>query len=114
MRKKLGLSLKLLAGSVLAAMAICPTWAAAQNASAQAPAATSTNASADEMEEITVTGFRASLKKALDIKLNADHIEDTIVAEDIGKLPDQNIAEALERIPGISVSTFTVNGSGQS
>jgi TonB-dependent receptor len=114
MRKQLDLSLNVLAGSVIAAMAICPTWAAAQNADAQAPAATSPNASADELEEVTVTGFRSSLKKALDIKLSADHIVDSIVAEDIGKLPDQNIAEALERIPGISVSTFTVNGSGQS
>jgi len=114
MKRKLDLFLKVLAGSVIAAMAIFPTWAAAQNANPPAPAATSPNASAEDLEELTVTGFRSSLKKALDIKLSADHIVDSIVAEDIGKLPDQNIAEALERIPGISVSTFTVNGSGQS
>ena len=64
--------------------------------------------------DIVVTGFRASLEKALDAKLKADHIQDTLVAEDIGKLPDQNIAEAIERIPGVIVSTATVNGSGQS
>jgi iron complex outermembrane receptor protein len=69
---------------------------------------------ADQSSAIVVTGFRASLQKALNIKLTADHIVDSIVAEDIGKLPDQNIAEAIERIPGIVVSTATVNGSGQS
>ncbi|WP_341632118.1 TonB-dependent receptor [Sphingomonas agri] len=68
----------------------------------------------DQSQNIVITGLRASLKKALDIKLTADHIQDTLVAEDIGKLPDQNIAEAIERIPGIVVSTNTVNGSGQS
>ena len=68
----------------------------------------------DQSKTIVITGLRASLKKALDIKLSADHIQDTLVAEDIGKLPDQNIAEAIERIPGIIVSTSTVNGSGQS
>lgn len=68
----------------------------------------------DQSQAIVITGLRASLKKALDIKLSADHIQDSLVAEDIGKLPDQNIAEAIERIPGIVVSTATVNGSGQS
>lgn len=114
MRKQLDLSLRVMAGSAIAALGMCANWAGAQIANAQTTASTSQNATSDTLEEVTVTGFRASLKKALDIKLSADHIEDTLVAEDIGKLPDQNIAEALERIPGISVSTFTVNGSGQS
>jgi len=70
--------------------------------------------STDQSQSIVVTGLRASLAKALKIKLTSDHIVDSIVAEDIGKLPDQNIAEAIERIPGIVVSTATVNGSGQS
>lgn len=68
----------------------------------------------DQSQGIVITGLRQSLKKALDVKLSADHIQDSLVAEDIGKLPDQNIAEAIERIPGIVVSTATVNGSGQS
>jgi TonB-dependent receptor len=62
-------------------------------------------------QEVVVTGFRASLAKALNNKLQSDHIIDSIVSEDIGKLPDQNIAEAMERIPGIAVSTATVNGN---
>jgi TonB-dependent receptor len=101
--------MNLLAGSV-AGLAVCPTAAFAQTASLPPVAA----APADAEPSIVITGFRASLKKALDIKLSADHIQDSLVAEDIGKLPDQNIAEAIERIPGIVVSTSTVNGSGQS
>lgn len=113
MNKRVGPSMKALPGLIIAGMAICPTWATAQNADAQASATTSLNES-EPLQEVVVTGFRESLTKALDIKLAADHIVDSIVAEDIGKLPDQNIAEALERVPGIIVSTSTVNGSGQS
>ena len=114
MRKRLNLSLRVLAGSAIAALGMCPNWAGAQTTNPQTSASTSQNGTVDELDELTVTGYRKSLKEALDIKLTSDHIVDSLVAEDIGKLPDQNIAEALERIPGISVSTFTVNGSGQS
>ena len=114
MRKKSTLQLNMLAGSAVAALTICPVTAFAQAAATPPSAPTADESNTPELQEVVVTGFRASLKKALDIKLDADHIQDTLVAEDIGKLPDQNIAEALERIPGISVSTYTVNGSGQS
>ncbi|MGN6619658.1 MAG: TonB-dependent receptor [Sphingomonas sp.] len=85
--------------------------AAAPATSASAGGGQSDAAAPSQSQDIVVTGFRASLAKALNVKLNADHIVDSIVAEDIGKLPDQNIAEAMERIPGISVSTLTVNGN---
>lgn len=105
--------MNLLAGSV-AAMALCPTASFAQTVATPTAANPTAAEPSSDPADIVVTGFRASLKKALDIKLNADHIQDSLVAEDIGKLPDQNIAEAIERIPGIVVSTATVNGSGQS
>ncbi len=60
---------------------------------------------------IIVTGLRESLRRAVDIKRNADNIVDSIVADDIGKLPDQNIAEAIQRIPGVTISRD--NGEGQ-
>src|SRR5579863_4450687 len=107
MDNKMNLRLRMLAGTAVAAMAVCPTWATAQTADSQAPGDQSS-------QEIVVTGFRESLAKALAVKLTADHIEDSLIAEDIGKLPHQNIAEAIERIPGVIVSTSTVNGSGQS
>ena len=106
--------MNLLAGSV-AALALWPATSFAQIAPMPTSSAPTANAdSSTEPAEIVVTGLRASLKKALDIKLSSDHIQDSLVAEDIGKLPDQNIAEAIERIPGVVVSTSTVNGSGQS
>lgn len=58
----------------------------------------------DEVEIIAVTGIRASLAKGLDIKRESTGFEDALVAEDIGKFPDLNLAEALQRIPSITVS----------
>lgn len=55
-------------------------------------------------QTIIVKGQRASLEKAQDIKRNADQIVDSIVADDIGKLPDANVAEALQRITGVQIS----------
>ncbi len=58
----------------------------------------------DAAPSIVVTGVRASLQSAENIKRNSPQIVDSIVAEDIGKLPDRNVAEALQRIPGIQVN----------
>jgi len=67
--------------------------------------------SATSADAIVVTGVRASLQSAQNIKRNAPQIVDSIVAEDIGKLPDRNIAEALQRIPGIQVQRQYGEGS---
>ena len=53
--------------------------------------------------DIIVTGMRASLSSAQNIKRNAQQLVDSVVAEDIGKLPDNNVVEALQRVPGIQV-----------
>ncbi|GGB90444.1 TonB-dependent receptor [Novosphingobium endophyticum] len=53
--------------------------------------------------EIVVTGFRQSLEAALNVKRDSVSAVDAIVAEDIAKFPDQNLAESLQRIPGISI-----------
>lgn len=65
----------------------------------------------DETEVIVVSGIRNSLKEAQSIKKLSDNVVDALVAEDIGKFPDENVAEALQRIPGISVTRK--NGEGQ-
>ena len=57
----------------------------------------------EEIEEIVVTGIRQSLGQALDDKRNADQFLDVVNAEDIGKFPDRNVAEALGRIPGVQI-----------
>lgn len=64
-----------------------------------------------EMEIIEVRGVLSSLKAAQSIKRFSDNIVDALVAEDIGKFPDENVAEALQRIPGISVTR--TDGEGQ-
>lgn len=57
-----------------------------------------------DLEEVTVTGsYRASLAQALDIKRNNTTQVDAIVAEDIGKFPDMNLAESMQRIAGVSI-----------
>ena len=56
-----------------------------------------------EVEEIVVTGFRASLANALNIKRNEAGVVDAISAEDIADFPDSNLAESIQRIPGVSI-----------
>ncbi|MFZ3485082.1 TonB-dependent receptor [Sphingomonas sp. 3-13AW] len=65
--------------------------------------AQSAQVSAPDQSEILVTGIRASQAEEIDIKRSSDQIMDSIVAEDIGKLPDQNVAESLERVSGVQV-----------
>lgn len=62
------------------------------------------------VEEVVVTGIRASLTRSMDVKRNAVGVVDAISAEDIGKMPDTNLAESLQRIPGVSIDR--VNGEG--
>ncbi|WP_054112514.1 TonB-dependent receptor [Marinagarivorans algicola] len=62
------------------------------------------------VEEVLVTGIRASLENAMDIKRDASGVVDAISAEDIGKFPSTNLAESLQRIPGVSINR--VNGEG--
>jgi hypothetical protein len=63
------------------------------------------------METVVVSGVRASLQTAQMIKQNSTQVVDSIVADDIGKLPDRNIAEALQRITGIQVQNNKSEGS---
>jgi len=56
------------------------------------------------MEEVIVVGYRASLERALNIKRNSSEFVDAINSEDIGKLPDQNVAEALQRVTGVAIA----------
>lgn len=62
--------------------------------------------------EIVVSGIRGSLNNALNEKRNADSLIEVIQAEDIGKLPDQNLAEVLENIPGIQITRDAGVGTG--
>ena len=70
------------------------------------------NASANkQVEEIVVSGIRFSQRSALDRKKAAVTMSDSLVAEDIGAFPDKNIAEALQRIPGVQIGRDNGEGS---
>ena len=59
---------------------------------------------ADQGNDVVVTGYRASLRASVDAKRNSSVIADVLSAEDIGKFPDKNVAEALQRVPGIVIN----------
>ncbi|ASJ91748.1 TonB-dependent receptor [Porphyrobacter sp. CACIAM 03H1] len=82
--------------------------AAASPALAQDSGEPEAEAPAAEEDEstIVVTGFRASLQSAQNIKRDADTFVDVITAEDIGALPDRSVAEALQRVPGVNIGRF--------
>lgn len=63
------------------------------------------------VQQVVVTGIRQSMASSLNLKRNSDGIVDGIVAEDMGKFPDTNLAESLQRISGVSIDR--VNGEGQ-
>lgn len=64
------------------------------------------------LEEVVVTGIRGSLANAIEEKRNSDNLIEVIQAEDIGKLPDQNLAEVLENITGIQITREAGVGTG--
>ena len=80
-------------GALTAALAN-PAFAQQASASAREPGAT---------DEIVVTGARASVESALEIQRNATSLQQSIVAEDIGKLPSNNVVEALQSVTGVSI-----------
>lgn len=64
------------------------------------------------IEEVVVTGIRASLRNALAEKRSSDNLVEVIIAEDIGKLPDQNLAEVLENVTGVQITREAGVGTG--
>lgn len=65
-----------------------------------------------QIEEVVVQGIRASLQGAVKAKRDSEQVLDAIVAEDIGKFPDKNIAEALQRVTGVQLTRTQGEGSG--
>src|SRR5690625_3672497 len=90
--KKLARCIKLGSSALaMGALGLTPAWA-----QTDAPA----------LEEILVSGQRQSIQSAQLIKQNADQIVDSIVADDIGKLPDRSVTETLQRVPGVTIERF--------
>lgn len=70
-----------------------------------------TNVAPPASQQIIITGIRGSLKRSMDIKRNAQGVVDAISAEEIGKFPDTNLAESLQRITGVSIDRSNGEGS---
>jgi TonB-dependent receptor len=87
--------LAMLSASALCAVIGCATPTFAQTAG---------DNSATEVGEVVVTGFRGSLAKALNTKRESAVAVDAILAEDIGKFPDLNLSESIQRIPGVALA----------
>ncbi|MDP5277396.1 TonB-dependent receptor [Sphingomonas sp. DG1-23] len=104
-------------GASFAALALATTWghaAAAQGAEPVAEAQTAVaggDAGATQESDIVVTGYRASLRSAIREKRDATVQIDAINAEDIADFPDANLAESLQRLPGVSIDRD--NGEGR-
>src|SRR5882757_5049360 len=78
---------------------------------AQTEGPSSTGTAVEPVQEVVVTGIRRSIQQSLDIKRDAINVVDSIVTEDLGKLPDQNVAESLQRITGVTIDRN--RGDGQ-
>jgi iron complex outermembrane receptor protein len=71
---------------------------------------TATTKSEEDLTEILVTGIRRALQTSQEIKKEADTVVDSITASDIGAFPDKSVAEALQRMSGITVTRFAASG----
>ncbi|MGN6526672.1 MAG: TonB-dependent receptor [Burkholderiaceae bacterium] len=91
------------AAAVVFAGAATPAFA--QSAAAPASAAS-------DVQRVEVTGIRASMQQSLNQKRMAESHVDVITAEDVGKLPDKNVADSLQRVPGVTISSAGANEGG--
>lgn len=119
MQRTIGARVLILLGASLTAIAGHSS-ALAQSTSTPAEQAGATDETAStEAEEIVVSGFRSSLDKALNIKRAEAAAVDAILAEDIADFPDLNLAESIQRLPGVTIErdagqgrTISVRGLG--
>jgi len=97
---RFGLRLQLLTVAIACALTAIPSPVRAQSGE-----------SATDLDTVTVTGIRGSLQSSMNLKRDSIGVVDGIIAEDIGKFPDTNLAESLQRISGVSIDR-TASGEG--
>ena len=100
-----------------AALFLLQSAALAQTAPTPVPAATAAaptpgTATEDKVEQVEVRGIRAALQKSLQVKRDADTHVEVITAEDVGKMPDKNVADSLQRVAGVTISSAGANEGG--
>ena len=79
---------------------------------AQAQAQDQESAAAVPIQTVEVTGIRASLARSLAVKRDASANVEVITAEDVGKMPDKNVADSLQRLPGVTISSAGATEGG--
>jgi len=100
---------------IAAAAALFLLHAAAVAQTAPQPAAAATApaaASDDKIERVEVIGIRGSMQRSLQVKRDADTHVEVITAEDVGKMPDKNVADSLQRVAGVTISSAGANEGG--
>jgi TonB-dependent receptor len=102
-RRTLATKLALLSATMLAGAS--PALVQAQSAPAAAP-------KTDDSTVVVVTGYRASLRNATKAKKDSTNFTETIFSEDLGKFPDINLAESMQRVPGMIVARDAFTGDG--
>ncbi|WP_029923013.1 TonB-dependent receptor [Nevskia soli] len=104
--------------ALIAGIAACfatSTGAYAQDAAPATTPAAANDTSADQAKQlqgVTVTGIRASLKKSLERKRDSAVVSEVVTAEDVGKLPAKNVADTLQRLPGVNISSASADEGG--
>lgn len=88
----------------------------AQDAAPPASPASAASAAAgktpQKLETVVITGIRGSLQQSLSVKRNAASNVEVVTAEDVGKMPDKNVADSLSRLPGVNISTSAAGSGG--
>lgn len=79
---------------------------------AQATGAADQAAKPGDLQEVVITGIRYSMEQSIAQKRAASNVTEVVTAEDIGKMPDKNIADALQRLPGVTISSAGANEGG--
>ena len=74
--------------------------------------AADTAAGPEQLQEVVITGIRASMEKSLEVKKDSAGVVDAISSEDIGKFPDSNLAAAMQRVPGVTVTRGSSSAGG--
>jgi iron complex outermembrane receptor protein len=105
----------LLAASIIASLFLA-SGAYAQDSAQTQDSAQGSNApnkkDVKELATVTVTGIRESMQKSLDIKRDANSNVEVVTAEDVGKLPAHNVADTLQRLPGVNISSSSADEGG--
>ncbi len=120
MARHIALRSSALAIAVAALAGTAPAWAQtepatpAPNGTTQTPETQAADTGADAQGDIVVTGIRGSITQGLAAKRDATQFVDAIVAEDVGKLPDKNIAESLQRVSGVQIRRSLGEGTSVS